>query len=195
MIYFVTLETEKGVKASVSYNAGQTTNEEELESKFTHEFLKDTATQRLVTLEKDISFKACGMLNTELVAYMNQLNDLVIDLLNGCESIAEMEKMLQDLSVVFSTENEFSLNNLPDCNTALKNALTDSEGLIRGDYALLFYRLTNITNYGTMDELQGYVTAILEIPDEYRPAFYSPFGIYYLWMKAYEYLPTNMQTK
>ena len=199
MVYYITLETDKGVKASVSYNVGQTTNEEELESKFNHEFLKDTATQKLNTLDKAIQFDAKGMLNTELVKYMAGLNDTVIELLNGCKTPEELERMLKYLSVLLNTEEELiSLyKNYPDrdLNDPVYKAFEAAvkQSLIQEDFKTLFYQLTHITNYGTIEEILEYLPSIIEVTDEYRPIYYSPYGIYYLWMQAYGYLPANMQ--
>jgi hypothetical protein len=201
MVYYITLETDKGVKVSISYNVGQTTNEEELESKFNHEFLKDTATQKLNTLDKEIHFDVKGMMSTELVKYMVGLNDTVIELLNGCKTPEELERMLNYLSVLLNTEEELiSLyKNYPDRDLtdpvykAFEKAVKQS--VIKEDFKTLFYQLTHITNYGTVEEILGYLPSVIEITDEYRPIFYSPYGIYYLWMQAYGYLPANMQTK
>ena len=57
----------------------------------------------------------------------------------------------------------------------------------------LFYQITHITNYGTMQDVKEELSGIPEIVDEYRPLFYSPYGIYYLWMEAYQYLPADMK--
>ena len=195
MLYYVTIETDKNVNVSVSYNAGKTTTEEELESKFVHEFLKDTATQVMTTLNKNIQFKAQGMLNTELVKYMADLNNMVMGLLDACQTPQELEKMLQDLSILFNTESVLVSvsKDIPDCNAALSNEIEKADGLIRRDFEMFFYKLTNITNYGTMDEVLGSPRSIIEIDDEYRPAFYSPYGMYYLWMEACGYLPADMK--
>ena len=195
MLYYVTIETDKNVNVSISYNAGQTTTEEELESKFVHEFPQDTATQIMTTINKDIHFEVQGMLNTELVKYMADLNNMVIGLLDGCKTPQELEKMLNDLSILFNTEKALVSvsKDIPNCNAALSNAIEDMNGLIRRDFEMFFYKLTNITNYGTMDEVLGDPRSIIEIKDEYRPAFYSPYGIYYLWMEACGYLPANMK--
>ncbi len=200
MVYYITLETEKGVTASISYNMGQTTSEEELEGKFTHEFLKDSATQKMNTIDKAVDFEAKGMLNTELVKYMAGLNDMAVELLNGCKTPAELERMLGYLSVLLNTEEELiSLyKNFPDRDLndrvykAFEAAVKGS--LIQQDFKTLFYQLTHITNYGTIEEILEYLPNVIEISDEYRPIFYSPYGIYYLWMEAYGYLPANMKS-
>lgn len=196
-VYYITLETEKGVKASVSYNVGQTSNEEELESKFTHEFLADTATSRMTTLNKSIRFDVKGALNTELVAYMADLNNIAVELLNGCKTIEELERMVKYLGLLLNTEEELvSLyKNFPDRDfsdpvyIAFQNAVTGT--LIKEDFKTLFYQLTCITNYGTSEDIYGQIWGISEIKDEYHPLLYSPYGMYYLWMEAYKYLPTN----
>ncbi len=199
MVYYITLETEKGVKASVSYNVGQTTSEETLEGKVTYEFLEDTATKRMNVIEKAIQFDAKGMLNTELVKYMVELNDVVVELLNSCKTSEELERMLGYLSVLLNTEEELiSLyKNFPDrdLNDPIYQAFEKAvkESVIQEDFKTLFYQLTHITNYGTIEEILEYLPNIIEITDEYRPLFYSPYGIYYLWMQAYGYLPSNLQ--
>jgi len=199
MLFYITVETEKGMSASVSYNVGETTPDEELESKFVHEFLKDTATQRMTTLDKAVDFEAKGMLNTELVKYMAELNKVVVNLLNSCSTPAELERMLDYLSVLLNTEEELvSLyKNFPDRDTndyiykLFEGAVKGS--LIKEDFRSLYYQLSHITNHGTMEEVLGVLWRVSEIEDEYMPLFYSPFGIYYLWMEAYQYLPADMQ--
>lgn len=199
MVYFVTLETEKGIKASISYNVGQTTTEEELESKFVHEFVKDTATPRLVTINKAVDFEVCGTLNTELVKYMSKLNDIAVDLLNKCQTPEELERMIGYLKVLLNTEEELvSLyKNFPngDPNDPIYQAFeTAVKGdFIKQDFKTLFYQLTCITNYGTIEDIKGQIWGIGEILDEYHPLLYSPYGMYYLWMEACGYLPANMK--
>ena len=200
MVYYITLETEKGVKVDVSYNVGQTTTEEELESQFIHEFLKDTATSNKTTLtSKNIDFEVKGMLNTELIKYMAELNRAVVEVLDSCKTPDELERMLSYLSVLLNTEEELvSLyKNFPDRDLndpvyqAFANVVKNS--VIGEDFNTLFYQLTHITSKGTMEEILEYLPSIIEIFDEYHPMFYSPYGIYYLWMEAYGYLPASMQ--
>jgi hypothetical protein len=136
------------------------------------------------------------MLNTELVNYMAALNEQIIGLLNGCRTYAELEKMVSDLSVLLNTKEEFTTleKALPNCNTKLKNFVKDTNGLIKGNMRTLFYQLGHITNYSTMDQVAAYGLTANEVGEKNRQVFfYSPYGIYYLWMEAYQYLPSDMQ--
>ena len=205
MIYYITLETDKGVTASVSYNVGQTTPEEELESKFTHEFLKDTATLKMDKLDKVIDFDAKGMLNTELVKYMAELNDIVKGLLDNCETPEELEKMLGYVSLLLNSDEQLVsvYRNFPaeDKDDPLYHVYEAFLSVVKDEHSAvyekkfgeLFYQITHITNYGTMQDVKEELSGIPEIVDEYRPLFYSPYGIYYLWMEAYQYLPADMK--
>ncbi len=218
MLYYITLETEKDVEVSVSFNVGQTTSEEELESKFVHEFLKENVTEYVKTLregegltQKIVDFDAQGMLDTELVKYMAELNNIAVELLNKCETFEELEAMVGYLALLLNTEEELvSLyKNFPPepteeeiekdplariYNEFLKVVKDTNSIVSEKNFGELFYQLSHITNYGTMEEVLEYLPGIIEIRDEYRPIFYSPYGIYYLWMEAYGYLPQNMQT-
>ena len=111
----------------------------------------------------------------------------------------ELERMIGYLKVLLNTEHElisFS-RDFPDRDVndpvyqAFESAVRNS--LINEDFIVLFYQLTHITNFGTMEEILKAMPGIGEIKDEYHPMFYSPYGIYYLWMEAYGYLPASMQ--
>lgn len=209
MLYYVTLETDKTIQdVAVSYNFSQTTKEELENGPLVHEYIDDDATDvNLVELgiETPIDFEVYGMLNTELVKYMADLNDIAVELLNGCKTPEELQKMVGYLSLLFNTEDELvSLyKNYPeidvddpadDVDKRFVAFVNDPDSIVyEKNFKELFYRLTHITNYGTIEEVFGNLLTILEIKDEYRPIFYSPYGIYYLWMEAYQYLPANMK--
>ena len=114
-------------------------------------------------------------------------------------SYAELEQMVKDLGVLLNTEQEYlSLAKaLPNCqkeNPTLKKYVEDSNGLIQGKLKQLFYQLGHITNYNTMDQVAEYILPATEVGERIRQVyFYSPYGIYYLWMQEYQYLPTSMQ--
>lgn len=193
-LYYVTVETLKGVKVSVATNVSQTTVEEIGLSKFTHEFLTETPST-IVTNSKQldpIDFEVCGMLNTEVVKYMVTLNEEIVALLEGCQTYAELEKMVNDLAFVLNTEEAITFQDdaYKQCNDKLKNTLKN--GLVQNNFSQLFYQLGHITNYETMDKISATGLSASEVK-EARVLFYSPYGIYYLWMEAYEYLPADMK--
>ena len=195
-LYYITLETAKNVDVSLSFNISKMNEEEKLKGSFSHhDFVKDSkgvATE----ITEPVNFEAYGMLNTELVKYMAELNEQIVALLNDCHTYEELEKMVSDLSVILNTEEEYvSLYKaLPDCNAKLKKFFEDPNGLIKNNMRTLFYQLGHITNYNTMDQVAAYGLTANEVGEKIRQVyFYSPYGIYYLWMEAYQYLPADMQ--
>ena len=210
MLYYVTVETDKNVKnVSVSYNYSQTTQAELENGPLVQEYIKDAATtiaMQEIGIDTPVNFHPHGMLNTEMIKYMAELNSIAVELLNSCQTPAELEKMVGYLSLLFNTEDELvSLyKNYPELDVNSPADRVDEKFLsfvnnpdsivYKDNFKELFYQLTHITNYGTMEEVLGNLLTILEIKDEYRPIFYSPYGIYYLWMEAYQYLPADMQT-
>ena len=215
-LYYVTLETEKGVDVSISYNLSQTTETEISMGLINNEFAADKTTTNkningvdtwygLVDITEPVDFDVCGMLNTELIKYMAELNDLVVGLLNECTTIEMLEKRVAYFSLILNTEEElFRTGSFPTSSDEMYDAtvdalIKDTKSIIYyGNFGELFYQLTHATNYGTMEDVKGELTALssgLEVDrEEYRPVYYSPYGIYYLWMEAYQYLPANMQT-
>jgi hypothetical protein len=195
-LYYITVETAKNVKVSLSFNISKMNEEERLKGVFAHhDFIADVRGTE-TAIEEPVNFKVYGMLNTELVNYMAALNEQIIGLLNGCRTYAELEKMVSDLSVLLNTKEEFTTleKALPNCNTKLKNFVRDTNGLIKGNMRTLFYQLGHITNYSTMDQVAAYGLTANEVGEKNRQVFfYSPYGIYYLWMEAYQYLPSDMQ--
>ena len=210
LLYYITLETEKGVDVALDYNLFVT---KEIAAPL-FEYTSDNATVNkeidgvqtldgLVDLATSIKFNPCGMLNTELIQYMADLNAEIIGLLNTCENIEQLKEMIGYLSKILNTEEKlFNLyTDFPGLQDgAFKDAVTNKDSLIyEANFAELFYKLTHITNYGTMEEVEGKLSRIGTPKDvdyhEYRPIFYSPYGIYYLWLEAYQYLPANMQTE
>lgn len=196
ILYYFTVETASDVNVSLSFNMSKMSEEEELKGAFSHhDFIYDFK-GKTVELTDPVGFQVYGMLNTELVKYMAELNEQIIGLLNSCTTYAELEVMVNDLSVLLNTEEEFvSLEKaLPNCNTKLKNFVKDSNGLINSNMRTLFYQLGHITNYDTMDKVAEYGLVANEVGEKRRQVyFYSPYGIYYLWMEAYQYLPADMQ--
>ena len=215
-LYYVTLEAEKGVDVSISYNLSTTTEAEVQMGQIVQEYAADKTTVNktingveawngLVEITTPVDFDVCGMLNTELVKYMAELNSLVIGLLNECDTMEKLEKRIAYFSLILNTEEELvRTGSFPTASDEMYDAtmdalIKDAESIIYyGDFGEIFYQLTHATNYGTMEDVKGELTALnsglAADREEYRPVYYSPYGIYYLWMEAYQYLPANMQT-
>ena len=216
LLHYLTLETDKDLKldtflteegveeAVIFYNLSQTTQEELENGPLVHEFGEDVTSVNPANIG-DVDFEVYGLLNTEVVKYMAELNDIAIGLLNTCQTHEELTKMVEYLSLLFNTEEElvslYKNYPEPNVNDPLRGVydefvkIVDDPTSIVGEdnFKELFYQLTHITYYGTMDSITGTPYTISEIKDEYRPVIYSPYGIYYLWMEAYQYLPADMQ--
>ena len=106
------------------------------------------------------------------------------------------------LSILLNTEKElFNLfSDFPaNLDETFESVAKDPNSIIyEKNFKELFYQLTHITNHGTMQDVTGELPSIASggavDAGEYRPIFYSPYGIYYLWMEAYQYLPANVQS-
>ena len=223
MLYYVTLETEKGVDISISYNLSTTTEAEVQMGQIVQEYTADkTAINNAINgvdtwnglveiitpadYEGEgpyVDFDVCGLLNTEVVKYMAELNDLVVGLLDECDTMDALEKRVAYFQLLLNTEAALSGTEFPtggeEYDAKIDALIKDNSSIIyKGDFINLFYQLTHITNYGTMEDVKGELTAIgsgvAADREEYRAVSYSPYGIYYLWMEAYQYLPANMQT-
>ena len=195
-LYYITVETANNVKVSLNFNISKMNEEEKLTGAFKHhDFISDGKGTE-TAIEETVDFRVYGLLNTELIKYMAELNDQIVALLEGCKTYAELEQMVSDLSVLMNTEEEYvSLYKaLPNCNTKLKKFFEDQNGLIKNNMRTFFYQLGHITNYNTMDQVAEYGLVANEVGEKTRQVyFYSPYGIYYLWMQEYQYLPTSMQ--
>ena len=215
-LFYIIVEADKDVEMnanSISYNLSLTTQDELENGPVVNEFLKDTATSRKlieIGTETPVDFDVRGMLNTEVVKYMAELNDIAMELLNGCTTSAELKKMVEYLSLLFNTEEALvSLyKNYPEINENNPEAGVDERFVAvvkktadtivcEKNFKELFYQLTHITNYITMEEVISGIQKLPEMAehqyDEFRPSLYSPYGIYYLWMEAYQYLPADMK--
>ena len=206
-LYYVTLETEKNVNVSIAYSLSETKTLEIDVGPIFLEFASDNATVAddtffgLVELTP-IEFNPCGMLNTELIKYMAELNEVVIGLLDTCDTMEKLETMMGYLSILLNTEKElFNLfSDFPaNLDETFESVAKDPNSIIyEKNFKELFYQLTHITNHGTMQDVTGELPSIASggavDAGEYRPIFYSPYGIYYLWMEAYQYLPANVQS-
>ena len=198
-LYYITIETANNVKVSLNFNISKMNEEEKLTGAFKHHDFVSDGKGTETAIEETVDFRVYGLLNTELIKYMAELNEQIVALLDGCKTYAALEQMVKDLGVLLNTEQEYlSLAKaLPNCqkeNPALKKYVEDSNGLIQGKLKQLFYQLGHITNYNTMDQVAEYILPATEVGERIRQVyFYSPYGIYYLWMQEYQYLPTSMQ--
>ena len=216
LLHYLTLETDKSLQletylaeegeeqAVIFYNLSQTTKDELEIGPLVHEFGEDVTSVDLLNIG-DIDFEVYGLLNSEAAKYMEELNDVAIGLLNTCQTHEELTKMVEYLGLLFNTEEElvtlykdFPEPNQNDPLRGVYDAFVEVVGnpdsiVSEKNFKELFYQLTHITNYGTMEEVTGTLYTVSEIKDEYRPIIYSPYGIYYLWMEAYQYLPADMK--
>ena len=214
-LYYITLEVAKGAEVSISYNLSETKADEVTMGLFTHEYTKDNAKVHttlndaatfdgLIEFTTPIDFEACGMLNTELIKYMKELNDFVVSYLDACDTMETLKKRVEYFSMLLNTEEKSEEKDFPVYGDKMYDEtidalINDETSLIyKGGFENLFYQLTHITNHGTMEDVKGELSKIgngdTKEADEYRPIFYSPYGIYYLWMEALQYLPAGMAT-
>ncbi|MBQ8416858.1 MAG: hypothetical protein IJX13_08210, partial [Clostridia bacterium] len=129
------------------------------------------------------SAEAKILADAELTAYMAGLNAQILSLINACESYDALAALVEELRVALNTELAISAEAFtPD--SALLASLNDTEnGVVKGDFATLLYSLQRITSYTAMPKTPA------EDGETDEATFYSPFGVYYEWMKANGYLP------
>ncbi len=176
-LYYVTLEVDKNVNVTVNSMLNG---------------VADPCPVKNFDAETVHDFKVHGMLNTELIKYMDALNQQIIGVLNTCETYADLEKTVQGLTKLLSPEFQVASSGALGNCPALKTSVASADGVIKNDFVTLFYQLQHITNYNKMSEVTG-LTEELKDAKETRVCFYSPFGIYYKWMSEYSYLPAEMQ--
>lgn len=176
-IYYLTVETDKNT--TVSYTS--ILNGAKDGSKITE-----------TKAETVHDFKVYGMLNTELIKYMDILNTEIKAVLDACTTYADMEATAKGLSVLLSSQFQpTSVSALGNC-PALKSYVSSTDGIIAGDLTKLFYQVRHITNYETMNKVTGLGEDLADAK-EARVYFYSPYGVYYQWMTKFSYLPVDMQ--
>ena len=119
--------------------------------------------------------------DADLTAYMAGLNAQILSLINACESYDALVSLVEELAVALSTKQAASAE-MFGADSALLASLADTEnGVVKGDFAALLYNLQRITSYTAMPKAPA--------DGESADSFYSPFGVYYEWMKANAYLP------
>ena len=191
ILYYVTAEVAKGVDVSISA---------------THQTLASMRNGDAGKIEKldydlinvkDLSTKmdVFGELDTELVAYMEELNDSLVAILNACTTYDELCSVVADFSLILNPEKAATLAELG--NEAVIALFADDNAL-----KALHEKVVHITSCENPagadkdDAAEGEGTEEGET-EESAPAatgadaiyYYSPYGIYYQWMKAYSYLP------
>ncbi len=129
------------------------------------------------------------VLKTDL-AYMEQLNAQIVSLLDACENYADMETMVTSLRALLNTKAVATVDDI-SASQALVDSVTDTEsGVVKGDFALLLYRLQRLTSVAKMAELPPVTDAEEgETAGQTVPTYYSPYGIYHQWMVKFKYLP------
>ncbi|MBE6589264.1 MAG: hypothetical protein E7643_03720 [Ruminococcaceae bacterium] len=195
LLYYVTAEVEKGVTLSLN------STHETLGSMRSGEAGKIEALSFEQTDVKDLSTKmdVYGELDTELVGYMKELNASLVALLDACTTYEELEAVVGDFSKILDPEKAPVLSDIK--TDAVKALFADDASL-----ALLHEKVVHITSYenpanaGSDDDAEEEGTegdeGAADGGESDAPAasasdiyYYSPFGIYYQWMKEFSYLP------
>lgn len=177
LLYYVTVTADKDV--TLSYQSSMNGSADRL---------SPIVTEGTEAMRVDVF----GELNTELIAYMDALNDELVALLNACTTYEELTAVVADFAILLSTE---TLPSNSAWNSELVKAyVADENGMINGDLKTLYYQVRHMTNYQTMDEVlkaedSGWTPD--KINGETKVYYYSPFGIYYLWLQEYSYLPAQ----
>ena len=189
ILYYITVETAKGVEVSI--NSTQQT----LASMRNGDpgKIEKLAFDLIDVQDNSTKMDVFGELDTELVAYMEELNSALVAILNACTTYDELCSVVSDFSVLLSTENVPTLSKLQ--NESVIALFADDAAL-----KLLFEKVVHITSYeNPASSNKGDASDDAEEGAEEGSAssasgadaiyFYSPFGIYYQWMKEYSYLP------
>ncbi len=147
----------------------------------------DTATVNTVVSDQVIDLNMVGAIDTALVQYVAGLEEQIFGLLNACTTYEEFETMVKDLQTLFTTEADASALK----SEALKNSLmSETEGVVRGDLDTLKTNLLRYSDHRTLKEILALESSeVIEELGEEVVYLYSPFGIYYKWLEANQYLP------
>ncbi len=191
ILYYVTAEVAKGVEISINS---------------THETLGSMRNGKAGKIEelafdltdmKDLSTKmdVFGELDTELVAYMEELNASLVAILNACTTYDELCSVVSDFSVLLDPAKAATVADLK--NEAVIALFADDDAL-----KALNEKIVHITSRenpagSDKDDAPEGDTEEGGSEEDKAPAatgadsiyYYSPYGIYYQWMKEYSYLP------
>ncbi len=202
LLYYITAEVEEGVEVSIQ------SSRHTLGSMRNGDAGKIETVKANLTKVEDIETKmdVYGELDTELVEYMEVLNESLLAVLDACETYEELEAVVGDFSAIL---NPKEVPAMEDIQTEAVRELFDEESL-----AILHEKVIHITSNGasaapdssedeegaedgaedsegTEEEAPGTEEGGSDSSAESTSGiyYYSPYGIYYQWMKEYAYLP------
>ena len=135
-----------------------------------------------------------GNLDTELVKYMHQLNKELNDVINSCATYEELEAVVAEISLLLSTDSDVKLDQ--KSFVKLKDFIKNS--VIAGDLEtfreyLISATSTEIIKHVDKDDKEVHWEDPISKLDEAYVYYDSLYGIYYQWMEAYGFLPTEKQ--
>ncbi|MBQ8440407.1 MAG: hypothetical protein IJX19_07090 [Clostridia bacterium] len=179
ILYYVRVKPAEGVDLKISCNV-------------TKNGAKTSVTKETATEDPD--FVMFGNLDTELVKYMHQLNKELNDVINSCATYEELEAVVAEISLLLSTDSDVKLDQ--KSFVKLKDFIKNS--VIAGDLEtfreyLISATSTEIIKHVDKDDKEVHWEDPISKLDEAYVYYDSLYGIYYQWMEAYGFLPTEKQ--
>ena len=151
----------------------------------------------VVTPSADPDFRMVGQMDTELVKYLYDLNTMVNNKLNACQTYEEFEAVVAELQILLAATDKIptvrSFDKIKDIvsKLAVNGNLTHFHDDLR---RAVSHELIKELNAPEASQLAEYY---LDVNGHAEPYvyLYSPYGIYYSWLQTYNFLPKETTEK
>ncbi len=151
------------------------------------------------TADVDPDFKIVGILDTELVKYLYQLNLDINEMIAACVTYDELESLVHDLGLMLSSKSNISPSQLTD--PKVKAYVAEQAGVVGADEIVAMSAMQTYL-FNVNEKVKNAVSQKLmeATPDEegnvpkfdlYEEYVYyaSPCTIYCMWLEEYGYSP------
>ncbi len=142
----------------------------------------------VTTASEDPSFTYCGTLDSEMVRYIRELNQLISARINACTSLAELKTVTDELSVLLTTHKDLMEVPSKSSFTALSSVVSglDLEEL---NYVLMAYTSTSSVKHKALDYNDNGDMITKDITEdpisgEDYVLLDSPYKLYAAWVKG-----------
>ncbi len=151
----------------------------------------------VITPSVDPDFRMVGQLDTELVKYLHNLNTMVNNKLNACQTYEEFEAVVAELQILLAATDK-----IPTVRsfTVIKDIV--SKLAVNGNLTHFHDDLRRAVSHELIKELNAPEASqlaeyYLDVNGRAEPYvyLYSPYGIYYSWLQTYNFLPKETTDK
>ena len=169
-----------------------------VEGNYTTNGKVDTVPYERTTISvADPDFRIVGQMDTELVKYLYNLNTMVNNKLNACQTYEEFEAVVAELQILLAatskipTTRSFTVIRDIVSQLAVNDTLTHFHDDLR---RAVTHELIKELNAPEASQLAEYYLDINGCAEPYV-YLYSPYGIYYSWLQTYNFLPKEASDK